>query len=88
MATACSTCIYRTESGFDLEALEDQVRDPHIGFQGFRICHQSEGICCRGFWNAHKDEFPAGQISQRMGMVDFVSLGSVGCDPRRFGREG
>ena len=33
----------------------------------------SKGLCCRGFWDAHKDEFPAGQIAQRLCLVQFVT---------------
>jgi hypothetical protein len=72
-AHRCSTCIYRKDTPLDLGALEDQVRDPHVGFKGHRICHHSDDLCCRGFWDRHKDEFPAGQIAQRLGMVEFVT---------------
>lgn len=68
----CSTCIYRKDSPLDLRALEAAVRDRYIGFTGHRICHHSDDACCRGFWNAHKDEFPMGQIAQRLGMVEYV----------------
>ena len=71
-AKPCETCIYRKDSPLDLVKLEDQVRDRRVGFRGHRICHHSKDICCRGFWNAHKDEFPMGQIAQRLGMVEFV----------------
>ena len=74
MDKPCGTCIYRKDSPLDLRGLEDQVRSPHGGFSGHRVCHHSEkgGGCCRGFWNAHKDEFQAGQIAQRLGVVDFI----------------
>jgi len=45
----CSTCIYRPDSSLDLESLEDQVRDSYVGFKGYRICHRSDDVCCRGF---------------------------------------
>lgn len=73
-ARACSTCIYRKDSPLDLKALEDAVRDPHMGFKGHRTCHHSKDVCCRGFWQRHKNEFPAGQIAQRLGMVEFVEV--------------
>ena len=75
MAQACDTCIYRNDSPFDLKRLEDEVRDPHIGFKEHRVCHNAENVCFRGFWNAHKDEFPAGQIAQRMDAVEFIPVG-------------
>jgi hypothetical protein len=68
----CSTCIYRKDSPLDLKSLEAQVADRHGGFKGSRICHHSDSATCRGFWNRHKDKFAAGQIAQRLGMVDFV----------------
>jgi hypothetical protein len=71
----CATCIYRPDSPLDLKALEDAVRDARMGFSGYRICHhapQGVNVCCRGFWNAHKNEFAAGQIAQRLNVVQFV----------------
>lgn len=71
-AKACSTCIYRKDSPLNLKELENQVRDPHVGFKSHRICHHTKDTCCRGFWNKHKNEFPAGQIAQRLGLVEYV----------------
>jgi hypothetical protein len=73
-AKACETCIYRKDSLLDLQHLEDQIRDKHTPemFSGYRICHHSDDACCRGFWNRHKDKFPAGQIAQRLNAVVFV----------------
>jgi hypothetical protein len=72
----CATCIYRPDSPLDLKRLEDQVRDKYMGFKGWRACHHAKGktVCCRGFWNAHKDEFAAGQIAQRLNLVEFVDV--------------
>ena len=72
MKQACGTCIYRKDSSLDLEKLEDDVRDDYGGFKGHRVCHQTDDTCCRGFWNAHKDEFQLGQVAQRLGFVTFV----------------
>lgn len=69
----CRTCIYFGSSPLDINRLEAQVKDPHVGFKAHRVCHHSKTACCRGFWNRHKDEFPLGQIAQRLGMVRFVS---------------
>lgn len=71
-AKACSTCIYRKDSPLDLNKLEDEVRDPHMGFKQHRICHHTTDTCCRGFWNKHKNEFQVGQIAQRLNAVKFV----------------
>lgn len=74
----CATCIYRPDSTLDLKKLEDDVRDKHIGFKGYRACHHGDGkVCCRGFWNAHKDEFAAGQIAQRLNAVEFVDIDTL-----------
>ena len=70
----CATCIYRKDSPLDLDHLEDQIRDKHVGFKGYRICHHSDDVCCRGFWDHHKDEFRLGQMAQRLGMVEFVTV--------------
>ncbi len=71
---ACSTCIYRKDSPFDLKMLESQAADNYGGFKGHRICHHSKNVCCRGFWNRHKDKFALGQIAQRLGLVKFVTV--------------
>lgn len=71
---ACSTCIYRKDSLLDIKVLEAQVADKYGGFKGHRICHHSKDVCCRGFWNKNKDRFQAGQVAQRLGMVQFVSV--------------
>lgn len=68
----CVTCIYRPDSPLDLVKLENDVRDKYIGFKGHRICHHSKDACCRGFWERHKDDFPMGQIAQRLQIVEFV----------------
>ena len=70
--TMCKTCIFRPDSPLDLERILEQVRDCHVGFSEHRVCHHSSDACCAGFWAAHKDEFPMGQIAQRLGMVEMV----------------
>lgn len=70
----CTTCIYRPDSPLDLAQLENACRDPYVGFRGYRVCHHSIDVCCRGFWEVHKDEFPLGQIAQRVGIVEFVEI--------------
>lgn len=71
-ARRCATCIYRKDSSLDIKVLEDQVRDRYVGFKDHRICHHSKDACCRGFWDHHRDNFPLGQIAQRLNMVEFV----------------
>lgn len=76
----CATCIYRPGLGWDIQHLEDQVRERLGGrkidfFRGARLCHHaktSEKVCCAGFWTRHKDRFQLGQIAQRLGLVRFV----------------
>ena len=70
----CATCIYHKKSPLDIKYLESQVADNYDGFKGHRTCHHSKDVCCRGFWNRHKDKFPAGQIAQRLNLVEFVSV--------------
>lgn len=74
---ACTTCIYRKGSPLDLKELERQVKDKYVGFKGHRVCHHSKDVCCRGFWNRHKNEFPMGQIAQRLNLVEFVHIDTL-----------
>lgn len=72
----CSTCIYRPDSPLDIKSLEAQVADPKMPrfFAHYRACHHSidEPVCCRGFWDRHKNDFAAGQLAQRQDAVEFV----------------
>lgn len=76
----CATCIYRKSSPLDLVKLENDVRDRFGGFRGHRICHHSDDVCCRGFWDRHKWEFAAGQIAQRLNVVSFVGVDTMEID--------
>lgn len=70
----CDSCIYRKDSPLDLEKLESEIADNHGGFNGHRVCHHSDDVCCRGFWDRHKNQFQMGQIAQRLQMVEFVEV--------------
>lgn len=75
MRRRCLTCIYRKGFGWDLVKLENDVRDKYMGFKGYRVCHsQKRGgkACCHGFWAKHKWKFAAGQVAQRLKLVEFV----------------
>ena len=80
----CATCIY-TWSLDELRRLLAQIADPAFPgfFIGYRQCHHTRsdsGICCRGFWNAHKNDFQAGQIAQRLKLVEFVDVDEMDDD--------
>lgn len=78
----CKSCIYRPECALDIKKLEDQVREKVRGqsvdfFKGYRECHHAEtgsGVCCRGFWERHKDQFQLGQVAQRLDLVEYVEI--------------
>jgi len=71
----CATCIYRKDSPLDIKELERQVADRLGGFRTYRACHHAgTDVCCRGFWDRHKDKFQLGQIAQRLGFVRFVDV--------------
>ena len=69
----CSTCIYRKDSPLDLQKLEQQVQNATGGYDGYRICHHSNKACCAGFWQQHKNDFPAGRLAQICNKVQFVN---------------
>ena len=73
----CATCIYRDDSPLDLEQLESEIRDQHGFYSGHRTCHHSNDVCCRGFWDQHKNEFNMGQIAQRLGFVEFINVDTL-----------
>lgn len=86
----CSSCIYRRDSSLDVKELERQIADPRMPghFRGFRVCHHAgdrSKVCCRGFWNRHRDHFDAGQIAQRLGLVAFVRVDRFATRARKRG---
>ena len=70
----CETCIYRKDSPLNIKQLEAQIADPRMSghFTGHRICHHSDDAVCAGFWARHKNDFDAGQLAQRLGLVQLV----------------
>lgn len=79
----CKTCIFRPHCAEMLPGLLKQIADPRMPgyFKGHRTCHHApnrSGICCRGFWEAHKDHFTAGQLAQRLDCVIFVDVDNRG----------
>ena len=78
----CMSCIYRPGSPLDLTQLEAAIADPHMPgfFVSYRVCHHTppgSGICCAGFWHRHKEHFTAGQLAQRLGLVEKVTVDSL-----------
>lgn len=71
---ACKSCIYRKDSPLDVTALENQA----LKKDSWRVCHHSEDVCCRGFWNKNKHNFNLGRIMQRLGAVKYVSVDTLG----------
>lgn len=69
----CPTCIYRPDSPLDLQRLERES----LSKDAYRICHHSDDVCCRGFWNNHSCDFNLGRIAQRLGAVEFVAVDTL-----------
>lgn len=67
---SCSTCIFNKNSPLNLAKLVKEALEN----DGFRICHHSKDVCCRGFWNKFKNDFNLGRISQRLNSVEFVNI--------------
>jgi hypothetical protein len=74
-----ATCIYRPNSGFDIERLESEIADEYMEgfFSGYRICHHSKSACCAGFWRIHKNDFAAGQIAHVSSGLTALGNGTV-----------
>lgn len=74
----CETCIYRKDSILDIVKLEAQCADARLSghFSSYRACHhaQSGDVVCFGFWARHKDNFDAGQLAQRLKVVEMVDV--------------
>lgn len=79
----CETCIFRPGYHWDLDALLDEIRDPRMAgfFSGYRVCHHSDTAVCAGFWARHRDDFQAGQLAQRFGIVELVDHDVLGRRP-------
>ena len=70
-AKQCQTCIYRDDSQLDIDKLEGEVADHRMAghFRKYRICHDGNDACCRGFYNRHRDHCTPTQIAHRLGIV-------------------
>ena len=69
----CSSCIYFPQWEWDIERLEDACKDAHGHFEYYRQCHHhDDDVCCRGFYNRHKDNCTNLQLAQRLGVIEFV----------------
>lgn len=64
----CETCIYKPGSPLNLARLEREA----LRRDSYRVCHHSKNAVCRGFWNAHSNDFNLGRIAQRLNAVRFV----------------
>ena len=73
--TACNTCIYRDDSPLNIEKLENEIRDEYGAIVTYRICHEHETTCCRGFWNRHAKALASARLARMMGIVRFVDDG-------------
>lgn len=80
----CETCIYRDDSALNIKQLEAQIADPRMQghFKGHRICHHSDDAVCAGFWARHKNDFDAGQLAQRLGLVQLVDDDTIAEEER------
>lgn len=69
----CSTCIYRKDSPLkgDLKRIEARAKGT------WQVCHHSDDVCCRGFWNRYRNEFNLGRIVQRLNAVLFVNVDTL-----------
>ena len=73
--TMCRTCIYRPTSRMNLEELENQVKDEHGFFVGYRVCHAHDDksqVCCRGFWEKRGAQSTPTQLADRLGIARFT----------------
>lgn len=73
----CATCIYGPASGADLARLDAAIADPdrtgrYTRYQPCVLAPRREPVCCRGFWDRHKDDFDGGELAQHLGIVRFV----------------
>ena len=70
-AKQCRTCIYHPGAPLDLSRLEKEVSDPRMAghFSNYRNCHEGDNVCCRGFYNRHRDHCTPTQIAHRLGIV-------------------
>lgn len=71
----CSTCIYRKDSPLQRDLKRIERRAAAKG--RWQVCHHSDDVCCRGFWNKSKNTFNLGRIAQRLGMVVFVTVDTL-----------
>jgi len=73
-ASQCATCIYRADSPLDVRKLEADITEEYGAIVGWRICHHSMEVCCRGFYDQHKTSCAAIRVAQLIDGVSFVDV--------------
>ncbi len=73
--TKCNQCLFSKNRIVDAKRAAEVIRDA-LGKDTYFNCHKAKikgaDVCCRGFWDAHKDNFNLGRIAQRLNVIKEV----------------
>lgn len=75
--TKCDQCLFTDNRIVSQKRAGDVVKDC-LKRDTYFICHKTQtedapqDMCCRGFWDQHKNNFNLGRIAQRLQAVRFV----------------
>jgi hypothetical protein len=78
----CNECLFGDNFVVSCEERRDEVIRDALAKDSYFVCHKSsisnkkkdEDVCCRGYWDAHKDDFNLGRIAQRLGGPYFMTV--------------
>lgn len=74
--TKCDQCLFTKNRIVTLERAKEAVKDI-LDNDSYFCCHKSmdnNDVCCRGFWDAHKNDFSLGRLLQHLHIIIFIDL--------------
>lgn len=77
--TKCNQCLF-TKNRVVSEEVAAKIIKTALKKDTYFNCHKTQvkglksNVCCKGFWDAHKNNFNLGRVAQRLGIVEKVII--------------
>ena len=67
----CNQCLF-SDNKIVNDARKEEVLRTTLKKDSFFVCHKTDDVCCKGYWDSHKNDFTVGQIAQRLNLIKEV----------------
>jgi len=67
----CDQCLFSDNKIVNDDRKEEVLRTT-LKKDTFFVCHKTDDVCCKGYWDKYKDKFTVGQIAQRLNLMKEV----------------